>query len=190
VICARSVTAIFGQVDRMGGPISWITHITNPDHIKIHDKYNPWDFQNNPFVNDIAMIFLEQATDPILLPFVNTIEIATDPTNDFYGKPAAAMGFGSTQDPPGALSLTLNYVEMPVTSNQVCNDSFPGVIVDSNLCTSTTHGGSTCQGDAGGPLIIFDAETTEFVLIGVGSFRHRDGCTLGHPGELKGNLKF
>lgn len=93
------------------------------------------------------------------------------------------MGFGSTQDPATHLSLTLNYAEMQVISNEVCNETFTGVIEESNLCTDAATG-STCAGDAGGPLVARDA-SNQWVIIGVTSFRHRDGCTLGHPCELK-----
>lgn len=55
------------------------------------------------------------------------------------------MGYGGVTFP----STVLNYVNMPVITNEECNATFTGVITESNLCTSTVDGRSTCQGDAG-----------------------------------------
>lgn len=121
-----------------------------------------------------------------MLPYVTTIPIASDVTNNFYQYEATAMGFGSTFDPPTQLSPQLNYVGLKVTSNAICNETFVNTIVDSHLCTDTSSG-STCQGNAGGPLVTRN-QNNEWIVIGVGSFRHRDGCTLGHPGRFSNKL--
>lgn len=55
------------------------------------------------------------------------------------------MGYGGVEFP----STRLNFVDMNVITNDECGLTFTNVIVNSNLCTDTRHGKSTCQGDAG-----------------------------------------
>lgn len=175
IVCARSVRVTFGQVDKNGGPISWVTDVNHPDHIKYHQDYNPWDFANNPFVNDIGLVYLEEALEPILIPYVWPVDYSRNVNQTYVGFRSYAMGFGGVSFP----STILNFVDLSVITNVECSEVFTDVITDGNLCTYTENGKSTCQGDAGGPLVI--EYEGGFLIIGVGSFRHRAGCNLGHP---------
>ena len=89
------------------------------------------------------------------------------------------LWFGLTSgEASTGISIKSKYVEMPITTNDVCALTFGNIMTLSILCTNTSAG-STCAGDEGTGLFreIDGVRTT----IGIGSFRAAIGCTLGHP---------
>jgi len=70
----------------------------------------------------------------------------------------------------------LQYTDLTVIENSVCQKSFNSLIVTSRvICVATPKGTSTCQGDSGGPLAL------DGVLIGITSFGSPDGCQVDEP---------
>lgn len=80
------------------------------------------------------------------------------------------------------LSNTLQFVNMRVIANNVCQNIFgPAVVIPSVACaqgwTAVTQG--ACLGDSGGPLAI--VENNIRTLVGVTSFISGRGCGAGDP---------
>jgi Trypsin len=64
-------------------------------------------------------------------------------TNLYNGTTATVSGWGSTSDDASDISDSLRFVEVPVITNLECSESF-GVVPDSNLCTASPDGKSSC----------------------------------------------
>ncbi|CAH4034610.1 unnamed protein product [Pieris brassicae] len=130
--------------------------------------------------NDIAVIRLPESVSlsdtisPIALPsFLDTFD-------NFTGQTAVASGYGLTGDNVGlSRDQFLSGVSVPVITNEVCRNSYPLNVVDSNICISGAGGKSTCRGDSGGPLVV--TKNGKQILIGITSFGSRWGCTIGFP---------
>uniref|UniRef100_A0A2A4J6X3 Peptidase S1 domain-containing protein n=1 Tax=Heliothis virescens TaxID=7102 RepID=A0A2A4J6X3_HELVI len=165
---ASSLTVILGSVNLYFGGTR-----LNSNSVAMHGSWNP-----NLIRNDIAIINLPSNVGtsgniaPIALPSGNELN------NQFAGFTATASGFGRTRD-GGAVSPTLNHVNLPVITNSVCSQSFPLYIQSTNICTSGANGRSTCQGDSGGPLVV--TSNNRRILIGVTSFGSDRGCQVGAP---------
>ncbi|OWR44234.1 chymotrypsin [Danaus plexippus plexippus] len=130
-------------------------------------------------VNDIAIIRLPEPV--ILSDSIGTVSlpVGLEVFNDLTGEIATASGFGYTSDGANVTeNQSLNYVNMTVISNAVCNVFYAGGIRSSNICTNTVEG-STCHGDSGGPLVINKNGMT--YIIGVTSFGSSFGCEVGWP---------
>ncbi|GBP41779.1 Chymotrypsin BI [Eumeta japonica] len=141
-------------------------------NVVMHGSWNPSQIRN-----DVAMIIL-----PSFLTFSNNVRAIALPPSDenFAGETATASGFGLTNDGGGiSNNQFLSHVSLSVITNTVCWLSFPGVIQDSNICTSGAGGASTCSGDSGGPLVV--NRNNQPVLIGITSFGSALGCTRGFP---------
>ncbi|XP_038212860.1 enteropeptidase-like [Zerene cesonia] len=143
--------------------------------IQVHPLWSPYLIRN-----DIAVIFLPETLQfsdtisPIALP-------AEDETDEKYaGLSAIATGFGLTFDGENVTeSQSLNQVRMNIMTNFVCSLAYPFLIRDSNICTNSLGGASTCRGDSGGPLVV-DTNNGR-VLIGITSFGSAFGCEFGLP---------
>lgn len=102
-------------------------------------------------LNDIAILLLERPLDfnesiqPIDLPAKN--EEMKDGTNVFVS------GWGEVYENHGEISDTLQFVEVPIVSNEKCGHIYRNRITENMLCAGVTGGGyDACQGDSGGPL--------------------------------------
>jgi trypsin len=138
-----------------------------------HPSYNP-----DSMDNDFAIVFLDRATteevDFVVLNQDNSFPDAA------AGAVSRAMGWGTTSS-GGSSSNVLREVDLPVISNQKCDEMYPAYkIFDSNICTFQP-GKDSCQGDSGGPLIMPGASASDDKLIGVVSWGI--GCaTSQYPG--------
>ena len=136
---------------------------------------------------NIALIYLEDAAPEWMNFDLNYVALPQpeDAEIDFENFESFATGFGVTSDAPGTgTSVILQYVNMRVIANEECEATYGNVITEYKICTDTTGGRSTCAGDEGAPLVVY-AEPDRRIILGVGSFRSGDGCTVGHPGERK-----
>jgi trypsin len=164
-----------------------------------HPSYNP-----DTMDNDFALVFLNTATtEDVAFLQLNQDDSFPDAA---VGAISRAMGWGTTSS-GGSASNVLREVDLPVITNEVCDQKYPQYpIFDSNICTFQP-GKDSCQGDSGkcpisrmsnvhmsfdsfncqllsrigGPLIMPGASANEDKLIGVVSWGI--GCaTSQYPG--------
>lgn len=119
--------------------------IRNARKKKLHPDYNT---ATDDY--DMGLIFLDTPTTyDIPYPQLNK--------NDSYpeaGVTAYTMGWGATSFGDGGISAELLIVDLPVLSNDECEDievggnSYEGLITNSMLCTFN-QGKDACQGDSG-----------------------------------------
>uniref|UniRef100_A0A1I8NY20 Peptidase S1 domain-containing protein n=1 Tax=Stomoxys calcitrans TaxID=35570 RepID=A0A1I8NY20_STOCA len=115
--------------------------------ILMHEFYNPQTFNN-----DIAL--LELAIPLPLNGFtIRPIELMdTAPT---AGTKSTVTGWGAlAENAPSPLDL--NAVDVPIVSQELCNEDYKDLITDQMLCAGLRGigGKDACQGDSGGPLAI------------------------------------
>lgn len=138
------------------------------DKIIIHPRFLIDTF-NTPF-NDIALLHLKEPSDhPIIkLPdeesgFARTLEQAT-----LYGWGTLSNDLDNPVYPN-----ELHQVNLPITTQKLCNEAYSGIIEDTMLCAGFQQGGADgCIGDSGGPLVINNLSGT--YQVGISSFG--DGC--------------
>lgn len=173
-----SIAVFLGVTDRVNGPAAWSGNVTSRSQLIIHPKYIP-----TSHANDIGLIRLVNI-EPSILDHkdVETIALplATEVNVNLVGMEGTVSGYGSTADTNKA-SQTLRFVTMPIITNDQCRMTFGNFIRDTNLCMSGSGGRSVCSGDSGGPLTV-QISPGQIVQVGIVSFGHKHGCTLGHPG--------
>ncbi|XP_026753921.1 collagenase-like [Galleria mellonella] len=166
---ARQLTIVLGSLLLFSGG----TRVTSSS-VSVHANYSP-----NNLNNDIAIINLSWVT------YSNNIQPVGLPTtlanNNFAGSWAWAAGFGRTSDSTGiSNNQFLSHVQLQVITNSACASTYgSNVVVSSTLCVSGAGGQSTCGGDSGGPLWIWNGNQRN--LIGVVSFGSAAGCQVGFP---------
>lgn len=103
-------------------------------------------FNNN---SDIALIELEPQPD-----FHQETLYLIDP-EDTSAQPedkATVIGWGRTME-GGSSSAVLRQVQIPIVSNETCEQSYPDGITSNMICAGIT-GKDSCLGDSGGPLMV------------------------------------
>ncbi|KAG5668459.1 hypothetical protein PVAND_016399 [Polypedilum vanderplanki] len=139
---------------------------------RIHANYNSQNLNN-----DIAtMILLQPLT---LNQFVAVIPLAQANAGTFAGVTGQSIGWGRTVD-GGASSPVLRVVQNPIITNAVCAQTFGTAVVNAAvICTDTTGGRGTCQGDSGGVLSV--SQGSGRLQVGITSFGSSAGCQAGFP---------
>ncbi len=92
------------------------------------------------------------------------------------GSSATVIGWGLTNaNVKSSFSDVLRQTEVPIASNEVCNQSYDGDVTEKMLCAGYEKGGTdACVGDSGGPLVV---ETqTGWQQVGIVSWG--EGCAL------------
>ncbi|KAH8372911.1 hypothetical protein KR009_007883, partial [Drosophila setifemur] len=149
--------------------------ITSVKRIIMHEEY----FSGAAYNNDIALLVVDP---PLLLNnfTIKAINMATQPPLD--GAISKISGWGTTAS-GGTASDVLLAVDVPIVSNEVCDQDYEDFgddtyrITSAMLCAGKrgVGGADACQGDSGGPLVVRDE------LHGVVSWGNQ--CALAtHPG--------
>ncbi|XP_053622746.1 collagenase-like [Plodia interpunctella] len=166
---ARQFEVVLGSLTLFTGG----TRVTTTS-VEVHGSY-----LSVPLMNDIAIINLSWVTytnaiQPVALPI-------GEANNNFVGAWAWAAGFGATADNVGiSNNQFLSEVSLQVITNAVCQQTYGALTVTASvICVATTNGRSTCGGDSGGPLWVWNGN--QRTLIGITSFGHRDGCQRNYP---------
>ncbi|CAH2092640.1 unnamed protein product [Euphydryas editha] len=164
---AREFLVVLGSLRLFSGGVRIRT-----SNVEVHGSYNTRTLQNDVAIGTISSVAYSNV--------INRIPIATG-SNDYVGVVATAAGFGLTRDGGGIpQSQVKRHVNMQVITNTVCRRTFgPLIVTASTLCTATTGGRSTCNGDSGGPLTVGSGGSRQ--LIGVVSFGSAQGCERGLP---------
>jgi secreted trypsin-like serine protease len=122
--------------------------------------------------NDIALLHLSQPSTgtPVRLvaPVRNDLERATIK--------ATVTGWGTTAN--GEATDKLQQAELPIVSATTCHTVYAKIGLNLSpdiLCAGYAEGGiDACTGDSGGPLVVWDAQTQNWVQIGIVSWG--EGC--------------
>ncbi|UCF36471.1 MAG: serine protease, partial [Acidobacteriota bacterium] len=110
------------------------------------------DFNTDDKGSDIALLRLESESQTETLNY-STAEV--DPAVE--GVLATVIGWGRTSPTVAGYPDTLQKVEVPVVSNEVCNgeSAYNGAVSEAMLCAGLEEGGKdACTGDSGGPLVV------------------------------------
>ncbi|XP_054084643.1 serine protease 1-like [Zeugodacus cucurbitae] len=125
--------------------------------------------------HDLAVIKIDR------IEYADDIQRVRLPTkaslySDLVGEKIIVAGWGLNAG--GTQPVNLQYAELTVISNAVCQYSFNQYIDPTKLCVSTRGGAeSTCEGDSGGALVL----ASSHVQVGIVSFGSWQGCTAPAP---------
>jgi trypsin len=109
------------------------------------------------------------------------------------GKLMTIAGFGLTNQNASSEPATMQFTQVPITTDAYCAGAYPQSVGDqgtydptTEVCAGYAKGGrDACNGDSGGPLLAplssayADSDGYRYVLVGATSYG--DGC--GQPGE-------
>ncbi|KAL3778872.1 hypothetical protein HJC23_005979 [Cyclotella cryptica] len=106
------------------------------------------NYDGNSMVNDFAIVLLSRA----ITQNVQFIKLNNNITNPSAGAISRTMGWGDTTE-GGTGSNVLREVDLPIITNDSCNQKYSGEIFDSMICTFQP-GKDSCQGDSGTDTLI------------------------------------
>uniref|UniRef100_A0A6P4ET80 trypsin n=1 Tax=Drosophila rhopaloa TaxID=1041015 RepID=A0A6P4ET80_DRORH len=125
--------------------------------------------------NDISLIRTPSVTFSSSVNKIAVPAIASS-YSTFVGQVAVASGWGLTSDTSSSVARDLQFADLTVIANSVCQEAYGSLVVTSRvICVDGVNRTSICSGDSGGPLAL------DNVLIGVTSFGSKDGCEIGAP---------
>ena len=148
---------------------SGLEQIRNVVSVSIHPRYN-----SDTFEDDISILFLDEPLD-LSVPSAQAINLPP-PTSELdppAGLTVTVSGWGTTSS-GGVISQTLKSVDLPIVSDEDCNNAYAGAgyaVYPSMICAGAlgVGGVDSCQGDSGGPLFTKEADGS-FVQHGIVSW--------------------
>lgn len=162
---------VSGIIDKVVIGLHDQKNMTNVESISVKKIIPHPNYDSNTTDYDFALLELAQDSryEPIAL---NTAEIDIPASNSPIM--ATVAGWGATNENSYTLPNLLQKVDVPLITQQSCNNDYRGSITDRMLCAGYDRGGKdSCQGDSGGPLIA-NADDNQRYLIGVVSWG--EGC--------------
>ncbi|XP_017137345.1 serine protease 1-like [Drosophila miranda] len=164
---ASSVVVGYGATVRTSPKLTQT--VTSSNFIQ-HASYNSIVLRNDISLIKTPAVAFTAAINKVALPAISSSY------STYAGQTAVASGFGKTSDASTSVASNLQYAELTVIANSVCEQTFGSLIVtDRVICVGTYNGVSTCNGDSGGPLALDGTQ------IGVVSFGSSAGCEVGSP---------
>uniref|UniRef100_A0A672YE86 Mannan-binding lectin serine peptidase 1 n=1 Tax=Sphaeramia orbicularis TaxID=375764 RepID=A0A672YE86_9TELE len=148
------------------------------------------DFQPDNYNNDIAMVKLSQGVEfddvirPVCLPMPNMRDEPPLPSPNSLGV-VAGWGISTPNTSSSDLRLTsdlLQYVKLPVVSQDECRSSYASRSVSYNIthnmfCAGFFEGGrDTCLGDSGGAFVMEDEVRQRWAVLGLVSWGGPEDC--------------
>nr|XP_020515672.2 mannan-binding lectin serine protease 1 [Labrus bergylta] len=151
------------------------------------------DFQPNNYNNDIALLKLTERVEftelirPVCLPPLHN---KGDPPAPLPNSLGVVAGWGISNDntssssgaPPSLTSDVLQFVKLPVVSQDECQASYASRsisynITDNMFCAGFFEGGrDTCLGDSGGAFVMEDRVSRRWVVFGLVSWGGPEEC--------------
>uniref|UniRef100_A0A3Q3EZ82 Peptidase S1 domain-containing protein n=1 Tax=Labrus bergylta TaxID=56723 RepID=A0A3Q3EZ82_9LABR len=142
------------------------------------------DFQPNNYNNDIALLKLTERVE-----FTELIRPG-DPPAPLPNSLGVVAGWGISNDntssssgaPPSLTSDVLQFVKLPVVSQDECQASYASRsisynITDNMFCAGFFEGGrDTCLGDSGGAFVMEDRVSRRWVVFGLVSWGGPEEC--------------
>jgi secreted trypsin-like serine protease len=162
-----SIEVVLGRYtlsDEESGEIIGLKQIIrHPDY-----DYHP----DNPLA-DLALLELEKSSSQPVLKVAETYSTITQ-----VDELATVMGWGRTDAKRrDSYSDILRQTNIPIVSNEICNQSYDNDVQDTMLCAGYKEGGTdACVGDSGGPLIMISETGPQ--QIGIVSWG--EGCAEPH----------
>ena len=151
------------------------------DTVSINDQFQVESIVTHPdfdpvtFENDIAIITLVTFNRPTITATPASIHTGGATFNESI---ARAVGAGADSSMAEPASGIIQEIDVPVTSNEMCNDSYQALqnetpVTETMMCTGfVENANGACLGDDlrdnGGPLLVTVDE--QRVLVGVASF--------------------
>jgi len=128
-----------------------------------HEDYDP-----SIYLNDIMILTLQGNAQ--VNSYVQLVTLPTAGVDVAVGTMCTVYGWGTTSS-GGSISDSLRQVDVPVVSNDECDDFFyyRGAIYDTMICMGyqVDGGKDSCQGDSGGPAMC-NGELAGVVSWGIG----------------------
>lgn len=102
--------------------------------------------------NDICFVILDK---PLKFnEYVQPLALPEYQTKLTEGTDVVISGWGTIEEGVNSLPEHLQFVQVPVVSNEKCNKKYQGRVSKDMLCAGFEDGGrDSCQGDSGGPLV-------------------------------------
>ncbi|KAH8380781.1 hypothetical protein KR200_010414, partial [Drosophila serrata] len=164
---ASSVKMYYGSTTRTSAKLS---HTVTSSSFQQHAKYNSKTLNNDISLIKTPSVSFSASINKIPLPAI------ASSYSTYAGQTAVASGWGLTSDSASAVTSKLQYADMKVIANSVCQQSYGSAVVTSDvICVASVDKVSTCSGDSGGPLAL------DGKLIGVTSFVSSKGCEKNYP---------
>jgi secreted trypsin-like serine protease len=141
----RSIEVVLGRQtlsDNNRGEIIGIKQIL------VHEDYDK--HPDNPLA-DLALLELEKPSKQPVVKIAESYSLLTQ-----VGTETTVIGWGQTDAyRRDSYADSLRHANVPIASNEVCNDAYDGDVQDSMLCAGFKDGGTdACVGDSGGPLVV------------------------------------
>ncbi|XP_034553516.1 serine protease 53-like [Notolabrus celidotus] len=109
-----------------------------------HPRYSSYNINN-----DIMLIKLSKSAT--LNEYVSAVALPTSCAP--AGTMCKVSGWGETMS-SSANGNKLQCLDIPILSEEDCDNSYPGMITDAMFCAGYLEGGKdSCQGDSGGPVV-------------------------------------
>ncbi|RXM90828.1 Trypsin-3, partial [Acipenser ruthenus] len=119
-------------------------------HIPVAKAINHPGYDEGTTDNDFMLIKLQRPAQ--FNQYVQPIRLASSCAA--AGTPCLISGWGN-QIINGVFNpFNLQCVDLPILSDEACENSYPGQITSTMVCAGYLEGGKdSCQGDSGGPLV-------------------------------------
>ncbi|KAK8405268.1 hypothetical protein O3P69_001679 [Scylla paramamosain] len=161
---ARSIEVVMGAHNIRLEESSQVS-VRTTDYF-VHEEWNP-----STLSNDVSVIRL-----PSPVTFNGYINKVALPRSDLnVGDTVTPTGWGKNSDLAGGITDKLRQVSNKIITVSDCEAVYGSIIDHRIVCTSTTGGKGTCNGDSGGPL------NKNGKTYGITSFVASAGCESGLP---------
>ncbi|KAK2854787.1 hypothetical protein Q7C36_006656 [Tachysurus vachellii] len=141
----------------------------NPySQIVILGEHHIWKYEGTEQYMAVDAIYWHQSYDYQTLDYdIMLLKLAHPVTVNEFVKPVAlptscptpgemctVSGWGNIYTDSVFNPFNLQCVEVPILSQEACENSYPGKITNNMVCAGYLEGGKdSCQGDSGGPLV-------------------------------------